>query len=584
MLILGILPGPNEVKLHRVNHYLSPIIMELESLWEGVILNRTYECPNGKDIRAALIIASCDIPGARKLCGHISALASCHRCEKGPIIAILVQRLIINYLLGSLPNSHHQIEPELMRQLMTEAQINDIINSSSSEVIGLELLDKRPSVSSLSEFPTDEMYRFLMNSRNISESPITGCEEFPGKFLAPQSKDIHLEEQIFDLLIEYYEDTYVDSIFRKPIDDDVETCNIELWKDSFYPSSRDNIILIHNILEEVSYEEEEEEEEEEEKEEEVIDKSRDIEIEYSLIDVELIPTFKSLDIRVTNIPEFPSEEFGNFMELLTKWNLSDACGIVEQMSNKDIFAHCTFKFTLLNHNGERIYNEQYNGQWWERVQKSFPNGANVLSVILYSDAMTRDHLGKTSEHPIYLTLGNIVSWRRNRPDAKILLGYLLILKAKDISQKRSKSFQLAKQVLYQYALNILTRIRAPNRCLDANPLNRPNAIEIKKTLSQWFRESFESQDDSRYSALSTNLGISYETHSEAIYTSRLLNFCSLPELENSGDYYKVEDNIISMKSLGSLQIDNNNFPEPNNSYVSYEKNDDMTSMNSSGIR
>ncbi|PKC11972.1 hypothetical protein RhiirA5_287016, partial [Rhizophagus irregularis] len=38
--------------------------------------------PNGKDIRAALIIASCDIPGARKLCGHISALASCHRCEK----------------------------------------------------------------------------------------------------------------------------------------------------------------------------------------------------------------------------------------------------------------------------------------------------------------------------------------------------------------------------------------------------------------------------------------------------------------------------------------------------------------------
>ncbi|GET66679.1 hypothetical protein GLOIN_2v1786147 [Rhizophagus irregularis DAOM 181602=DAOM 197198] len=43
---------------------------------------------------------------------------------------------------GSLPNSHRQIEPELMRQLMTEAQINDIINSSSSEVIGLELLDK----------------------------------------------------------------------------------------------------------------------------------------------------------------------------------------------------------------------------------------------------------------------------------------------------------------------------------------------------------------------------------------------------------------------------------------------------------
>ncbi|GBC40560.2 kinase-like domain-containing protein [Rhizophagus irregularis DAOM 181602=DAOM 197198] len=164
---------------------------------------------------------------------------------------------------------------------------------------------------------------------------------------------------------------------------------------------------------------------------------------------------------------------------------------------------------------------------------------------------------------------------------------------------------------------------------------RPNAIEIKKTLSQWFRESFESQDNSEYyidshseirkqineakiinnmlqtsSALSINLGISYETHSEAIYTSRLLNFCSLPEPVNSNDYYKVEDNIISMESLESLQIDisqlennnfneensndnikmksseslqidNNNFPEPNNSYVSYKKIDDLISMNSS---
>jgi hypothetical protein len=32
MLILGILPGPNEVSLHKINHYLSPIITEFESL------------------------------------------------------------------------------------------------------------------------------------------------------------------------------------------------------------------------------------------------------------------------------------------------------------------------------------------------------------------------------------------------------------------------------------------------------------------------------------------------------------------------------------------------------------------------
>ena len=81
MLILGILPGPNEVSLHKINHYLAPIVDELMSLWGGVTLN-TYECEEGKRVRAALILISCDIPAARKLCGHVSALVSCHRCEK----------------------------------------------------------------------------------------------------------------------------------------------------------------------------------------------------------------------------------------------------------------------------------------------------------------------------------------------------------------------------------------------------------------------------------------------------------------------------------------------------------------------
>ncbi|GET51673.1 hypothetical protein GLOIN_2v1775288 [Rhizophagus irregularis DAOM 181602=DAOM 197198] len=82
ILILGLLPGPDEVSLHKINHYLVPIIDELKSLWEGVTLNKTYECQEGKRIRAALILVSCDIPAARKICGHISALVSCHRCEK----------------------------------------------------------------------------------------------------------------------------------------------------------------------------------------------------------------------------------------------------------------------------------------------------------------------------------------------------------------------------------------------------------------------------------------------------------------------------------------------------------------------
>ncbi len=82
LLTLGLLPGPNEVSLHKINHYLAPIVDELEFLWDGITLNRTYESQGGKYIRAALILVSCDVPAARKICGHVSALVSCHRCEK----------------------------------------------------------------------------------------------------------------------------------------------------------------------------------------------------------------------------------------------------------------------------------------------------------------------------------------------------------------------------------------------------------------------------------------------------------------------------------------------------------------------
>src|SRR2546423_11209405 len=50
-------------------------------------------------------------------------------------------------------------------------------------------------------------------------------------------------------------------------------------------------------------------------------------INYSLIDIEPLSIFESIDVRsITSKPEFPSEEFGDFMELLAKWNLSNSCG------------------------------------------------------------------------------------------------------------------------------------------------------------------------------------------------------------------------------------------------------------------
>ncbi|GET00659.1 hypothetical protein GLOIN_2v1785873 [Rhizophagus clarus] len=45
------------------------------------------------------------------------------------------------------------------------------------------------------------------------------------------------------------------------------------------------------------------------------------------------------------------------------------------------------------------------------------------------NATTTDTLGKSQLHPIYITLGNIPIWHRNKQDAKQLLGYLPILEA-----------------------------------------------------------------------------------------------------------------------------------------------------------
>ncbi|GET64735.1 kinase-like domain-containing protein [Rhizophagus irregularis DAOM 181602=DAOM 197198] len=107
------------------------------------------------------------------------------------------------------------------------------------------------------------------------------------------------------------------------------------------------------------------------------------------------------------------------------------------------------------------------------------------------------------------------------------------------------------------------------RCLDANPLNRPTANEIEEILNQWYREfsnlielqkQIKEAEEINHSLSTssiplTNLGLTYETHSEAVYTSRLLNFNNLPEPKNSDDYYdERNDNIISENFSESLQI------------------------------
>ncbi|CAB4429303.1 unnamed protein product [Rhizophagus irregularis] len=97
------------------------------------------------------------------------------------------------------------------------------------------------------------------------------------------------------------------------------------------------------------------------------------------------------------------------------------------------------------------------------------------------------------------------------------------------------------------------------RCLDANSSIRPTAIEIIDELWEinmsnlkQNKEIKEEINDNLPISNKSLTSLSYKTHPEAIYSSRLLNFDNLPEPKNSDDYYEQNDDIISEKFSESL--------------------------------
>ena len=82
LLYLGFLPGPNEASLHQIKHYLATIVDELLILFNGFHISRTFQCPEGLDIKAVILLLLNDTPAARKISGHAGAAKKCHRCLK----------------------------------------------------------------------------------------------------------------------------------------------------------------------------------------------------------------------------------------------------------------------------------------------------------------------------------------------------------------------------------------------------------------------------------------------------------------------------------------------------------------------
>ena len=136
---------------------------------------------------------------------------------------ILLHSILMNFNIGSLPNSHRKIEPELMRRLMNDLQIVNLTKNHSDKT-GFEFLNNRSNIGSISEldqFSTDELYRFLNNTYKIQETAINGSEQFPGELLNPKNPNLILHAEILDLLVEYYEASYETMNFRRPFTNNI---------------------------------------------------------------------------------------------------------------------------------------------------------------------------------------------------------------------------------------------------------------------------------------------------------------------------------------------------------------------------
>jgi hypothetical protein len=101
----------------------------------------------------------------------------------------------------------------------------------------------------------------------------------------------------------------------------------------------------------------------------------------------------------------------------------------------------------------RSFGEQYECDWWQRTKETIPPFNNLLSIILYSDATTFDGLGKTSGHPIFLTLGNIPNSFRNLPEAKVLVGFLP--KLQNCMNQTSSAFRSLQRESYHRCFKTL---------------------------------------------------------------------------------------------------------------------------------
>ncbi|CAB4414542.1 unnamed protein product [Rhizophagus irregularis] len=159
---------------------------------------------------------------------------------------------------------------------------------------------------------------------------------------------------------------------------------------------------------------------------------------------------KNFNIKTKNLCEFEGKIY--------KFQYRPIFDAIKSLvSNTDLSKDFLFDYNEQwesNKNGTlvRVYSEQNTANWWRERQNPF---SKILAVMIYTDGTTLDSLGKQSEYPIFLTLGNIPNWRRNFPNAKVLIGFLPHLTTRNNKLRESKEFRQMQRKLEQCALKIL---------------------------------------------------------------------------------------------------------------------------------
>jgi hypothetical protein len=163
---------------------------------------------------------------------------------------------------------------------------------------------------------------------------------------------------------------------------------------------------------------------------------------------------KFLDNSEISLMKFKEIPITNFQGVNYNFYYQPIIHAIKALFQTDITEDFVFHYQQSN-TSIKTYGEQFECDWWKAAEADIPIDNILLSIIIYADSTTCDYLGKTTVHPIYISFGNIPNWRRNKSDAKILVGYLPKIKSKDINTKNSESFRRLQRMVFQQCIKIL---------------------------------------------------------------------------------------------------------------------------------